>query len=162
MYFQTLHRLGSKVGRLIMYPLKFPSDNDSPEGRLQIQARDRDGVKLMPIVVQKRESSGGTIHDPRGTSSSLLSIKASVTGSLSGTLIVWPVISPMAAPRSYWELRTQSRKLTTMITIIQLSVFELTISWIHKNAREKSYNIKIINYLRTIALLPFFIGPVVS
>ena len=57
MIFETLHRLGSKVDRLLMYPsyLK-PSErgdraNDA-DSRLLRKARDKYGVKLQPVEVQ--------------------------------------------------------------------------------------------------------------
>jgi hypothetical protein len=63
MIFETLHRLGSKADRLMMYP-SFMLDpkatqSDTPHGKLLIQARDKYKVKLMPVVVQHREGADG-------------------------------------------------------------------------------------------------------
>lgn len=57
MLFESLHRLGSKPDRLMMYPSSFSEDalGDSTESRLLRKARDEYGVKLMPIQVQIRE-----------------------------------------------------------------------------------------------------------
>lgn len=61
MLFETLHRLGSKADRLMMYPARMHPDPDptstSTESRLLLKAQNDYGVKLMPIEVQHR--SGG-------------------------------------------------------------------------------------------------------
>jgi hypothetical protein len=58
MLFETLHRLGSKADRLMMYPSRMHPDPDptssSPESRLLLKAQNDYGVKLMPIEVQHR------------------------------------------------------------------------------------------------------------
>lgn len=65
MVFETLHRLGSRADRLMMYPAHmFPDPTatsaTSNEGRLIIKARDEYNVKLAPITVQSRPSNDRT------------------------------------------------------------------------------------------------------
>lgn len=53
MIFETLHRLGSKAERLMMYPEQWSLESDTPETKLLQQARDDYNVKLVPIHVQR-------------------------------------------------------------------------------------------------------------
>lgn len=57
MLFETLHRLGSKADRLILYPSGMDVDpsSHSIESRLLLKAQNEYGVKLMPIEIQHRE-----------------------------------------------------------------------------------------------------------
>lgn len=62
MIFETLHRLGSKADRVMMYPaymFKNPTDTSSEtsSGRLLIKSRDEYGAKLVPIQVQHRDTN---------------------------------------------------------------------------------------------------------
>jgi hypothetical protein len=56
MLFETLHRLGSKADRLLMYPNTMQADptSDSAESKLLLKAQNEYGVKLQPIEVQHR------------------------------------------------------------------------------------------------------------
>ena len=57
MLFESLHRLGCKPDRLMMYPSEFSLDDDSIESRLLTKARDEYRVILKPIEVQRRPST---------------------------------------------------------------------------------------------------------
>jgi hypothetical protein len=60
MLFETLHRLGSKADRLLMYPSTMypdPEASNTIESRLLLKAQNEYGVKLQPVEVQHR--SGG-------------------------------------------------------------------------------------------------------
>lgn len=61
MLFESLHRLGSKPDRVLMYPseMKAHSDNgaDNHDGRLLLKAMDEYKVKLVPIAVQHRNGA---------------------------------------------------------------------------------------------------------
>ncbi|KAJ5111104.1 Glucose N-acetyltransferase 1 [Penicillium argentinense] len=67
MLFETLHRLGSKADRLLMYPFNYSTadDDNSTESRLLRLARDKFGAKLKPIKIQRREvkDSNKWAHD---------------------------------------------------------------------------------------------------
>ena len=54
MLFESLHRLGCKPDRLMMYPSEFSLAGDSTESRLLRKARDEYKVILKPIEVQRR------------------------------------------------------------------------------------------------------------
>lgn len=58
MIFETLYRLGSKPDRAMMYPEEMMHPNategKTDEAKLLIKARDVYGVKLHPIVIQRR------------------------------------------------------------------------------------------------------------
>ena len=54
---ESLHRLGCKPDRLMMYPSgSFSLENDSTEARLLRKARDEYRVNLKPIEIQRRTS----------------------------------------------------------------------------------------------------------
>lgn len=56
MLFESLHRLGCKPDRLMMYPSGFSVEDDSTEGRLLRKAQDEYRVVLKPVEVQRRMS----------------------------------------------------------------------------------------------------------
>jgi hypothetical protein len=60
MLFESLHRLGTKAEKLMMYPSQFAPGGDSVEGKLLAKARDVYGVKLTPVDVQRRTSNDRT------------------------------------------------------------------------------------------------------
>lgn len=60
MLFETLHRLGSKADRLLMYPSTMHPGHEASntiESQLLLKAQNEYGVKLQPIEVQHK--SGG-------------------------------------------------------------------------------------------------------
>ena len=57
MLFESLHRLGSKADRLLMYPEEMDLSSDSDEARLLKRARDEYKAVLQPIEIQKRPST---------------------------------------------------------------------------------------------------------
>lgn len=58
--FEALHRMGSKAGRLMMYPSTYSLDRHSKlEGNLLIKARDEYDVTLIPIDVLSKDLSYG-------------------------------------------------------------------------------------------------------
>lgn len=72
MLFETLHRLGSRPDRVMMYPAYMFGGGDGSEAavpgtrdaRLLLRARDRYGVKLVPIQVQARATNDRTSPTP--------------------------------------------------------------------------------------------------
>ena len=54
MLFESLHRLGCKPDRLMMYPSHFSIGDNSTESRLLLKARDEYRVILKPIDVQRK------------------------------------------------------------------------------------------------------------
>lgn len=61
MLFESLHRLGSKPDRVLMYPSEMTAHNDngpdSHDGRLLQKAMEEYKVKLVPISVQHRNGA---------------------------------------------------------------------------------------------------------
>lgn len=53
MIFESLHRLGSKAERLMMYPEEWSVDSKSSDAELLRRARDKFNVKLHPVQVQR-------------------------------------------------------------------------------------------------------------
>ena len=56
MLFESLHRLGCKPDRLMMYPSGYSLEDNSTESRLMRKARDEYSVILKPVEVQRRET----------------------------------------------------------------------------------------------------------
>lgn len=72
MIFESLHRLGSKADRVMMYPKHMFKDihadaesGKSNNAKLIIKARDEYGVKLVPIDLEHRDGQDGKIRYPR-------------------------------------------------------------------------------------------------
>jgi hypothetical protein len=55
MLFETLHRLGSKAERMLMYPATFDNDVTIVNSRLLEKARDDYHVILVPVEVQHKK-----------------------------------------------------------------------------------------------------------
>jgi alpha-N-acetylglucosamine transferase len=55
MIFESLHRLGSKAGRLMMYPDEWSSFLGSPDADLLRKAREEYNVSLQPVQIQRLE-----------------------------------------------------------------------------------------------------------
>jgi alpha-N-acetylglucosamine transferase len=67
MLFETLHRLGSKADRLLMYPSSIhpdPEANDNLDSRLLLKAQSEYGVKLQPVQVQHRSGGDRNVPSP--------------------------------------------------------------------------------------------------
>ena len=59
MLFESLHRLGCKADRLMMYPSGYSPDNNSTESRLLTKVRDEYKVGLKPIDIQRKPDTHG-------------------------------------------------------------------------------------------------------
>lgn len=59
MFFEALHRLGSKPDRLMMYPSHMLNNKDSAEARLLRKAQQVYDVKLMPIELKIKAQADG-------------------------------------------------------------------------------------------------------
>jgi alpha-N-acetylglucosamine transferase len=55
MIFESLHRLGSKAERLMMYPDEWSTSLESPDAELLRKARDQYNVRLQPVRIQRLE-----------------------------------------------------------------------------------------------------------
>ena len=76
MIMESLHRLGSRPDRIMLYPSQMlepdASSSTSHDGQLLLKARDEYGAKLIPIAVQSRNSVDSK-HPILALSSSLAS-----------------------------------------------------------------------------------------
>lgn len=59
MIFESLHRLGSRADRVMMYPSRMleKGEDATTDARLLVKARDEYKVKLVPITVQHRQGA---------------------------------------------------------------------------------------------------------
>ena len=54
LFFETLHKLGSKAERVILYPSKYKDDAESREAMLLLSAEGNYGVKTVPVEIQHK------------------------------------------------------------------------------------------------------------
>ncbi|KAI5458638.1 nucleotide-diphospho-sugar transferase [Mariannaea sp. PMI_226] len=171
MIFETLYRLGSKADRVLMYPshmLKPDAQNSrTREGRLMIDARDKYGVKLVPIKVQHREGADTTWAD---SFTKLLAFNQTqydrVLSLDSDGMICQPMDElfllppfPVAMPRAYWLLSEDParRVLSSQVMLIQPDNVEFQrIMEKIKTATGDEYDMEIVNdlYRDSAVILP--------
>ncbi|KAL8770298.1 MAG: hypothetical protein Q9209_003934 [Squamulea sp. 1 TL-2023] len=118
--FETLHRLGSRAERLLLYPSEFEisldgTDSQSWEGGLLKKARDEYNVTLKPIQTMDE-------------------------------LFLLPPV-PLALPRAYW-LNSSNRVMSSQLLLIQPSEFEYTrVSKAINAAAPNDFDMEIVNNL---------------
>ncbi|PLB54728.1 nucleotide-diphospho-sugar transferase [Aspergillus steynii IBT 23096] len=157
MLFETLHRLGSKPDRLMMYPASFSEDarDDSTQSRLLRKARDEYGVTLMPIEVQSRNSGDRTwaesytkllaFNQTQYDRVLSLDSDATILQTMDELFLAPP--SPVAMPRAYW-LNFNDHTLSSQVVLIQPSDFEFTrIMKAIDEAGKNDYDMEILNSL---------------
>lgn len=70
MVFESLHRLGSKADRVMMYPSSMVEPDastwESDDARLLLQARDEYNVSLQPIQIQHKNGTEGGSNEIQG------------------------------------------------------------------------------------------------
>ena len=129
MFFESLHRLGSKPDRVLMYPKRFDPGADDKNGRILRQARDTYGVKLIPVKIQRT----GRSADPTWAESftKLLAfnqtrydrvLSLASDGIVLGApdeLFLMPSC-PVAMPRAYW-LESEQHVLSSQVILIEPS-----------------------------------------
>ncbi|KAK9251623.1 nucleotide-diphospho-sugar transferase [Lipomyces tetrasporus] len=160
MLFEILHRLGSKAHRLMMYPSSFTVDGASTEeSRLLRQARDKYGVKLMPIEIQRRETSDddGSATWAEGFTKLLafnqtqydrvLSLDSDSTVLQTMDELFLAPSAPVAMPRAYW-LNFDDRILSAQLILIEPSESEFNRVMNAMNAaKSNDYDMEIVNNL---------------
>lgn len=182
MLFETLHRLGSKADRLLMYPSSMhpasihsdPKENDD---------LDEYGVKLQPREVQHRSVGDGNVPSPLSrTGTDKLTELASATWADSYTkllafnqtqydrvlsldsdanilqhmdeLFLLPP-APVAMPRAYWL--SEESTLSSQLVLIQPKKEEFKrIKEAIDNAKSGEFDMEIVNnlYSRDCLVLP--------
>ncbi|KAL3460076.1 nucleotide-diphospho-sugar transferase [Aspergillus heterothallicus] len=151
MVFETLHRLQSKAHRLLMYPSSYSVN----ESHLLRKARNEYNVNLVPIEVQRRESSGLSwaesytkllIFNQTQYDRVLgLDSDATMLQHLDDLFLMPP--SPVAMPRAYW-LDQDSLFLTSLLLLVEPSKSEFTrVITAISDAGRDDYDMDILNKL---------------
>ncbi|KAK7422794.1 N-acetylglucosaminyltransferase [Neonectria punicea] len=162
MMFETLHRLGSKPDRVMMYPESMldpvATTAETHAGTLLIKARDQYGVKLQPIQVQSREGTDATWAE---SFTKLLAFNQTqydrVLSLDSDGMVLQPMDelfllppSPVAMPRAYWLLHEDppQRVLSSQLMLIQPDTVEFDrIMQKMDTVDENDYDMEIVNQL---------------
>ncbi|PYH79446.1 nucleotide-diphospho-sugar transferase [Aspergillus uvarum CBS 121591] len=156
MLFETLHRLGSRADRLLMYPSDFSTDDNSRVAKLLRKARDEYGVKLVPVELQHRKGVSDKTWADSYTKllafnqtqyDRVLSLDSDSTllQSLDELFLLPP--SPVVLPRAYW-LSPASRTMSTLIALIEPSASEFhRIQQAIANAGPTEFDMEIVNQL---------------
>ncbi|KAK3326004.1 glycosyltransferase family 8 protein [Apodospora peruviana] len=162
MLFETLHRLGSRANRVIMYPSTMLDDQAGPaEGkgdnaRLLAKARDEYKVHLVPIVVQSRPNMNDRTWAESFTK--LLAWNNTEYDRVIHLDSDATVLQPMdelfllpacavAMPRAYW-LYPKKKILASTLMVLQPSAVELArITDAISHAGAGDYDMEIVNKL---------------
>ncbi|PWY74496.1 nucleotide-diphospho-sugar transferase [Aspergillus sclerotioniger CBS 115572] len=164
MLFETLHRLGSKADRFMMYPAEFSTQGDSVEAKLLRKARDEYGVTLAPIKVQSRNTADTTwaqsytkllaFNQTQYDRVLSLDSDATVLQAMDELFLLPP--SPVAIPRAYW-LNFDDRVMSSQLMLVQPSAVEFSrIEQSIAAAGSKEYDMEIVNdlYRDSACILP--------
>ncbi|KAI1113076.1 glucose N-acetyltransferase [Nemania sp. NC0429] len=159
MIFETLHRLKAKADRVMMYPesMMSPTETDpaSTEAKLLVKARDRYGVKLVPVSVQRRNGGDATWAE---SFTKLLAFNQTqyqrVLNVDSDATILQPMDElfltppcPVAMPRAYWLFPNQ-KILSSQLMLVQPSEIEFDrIMKQVESASRDDYDMEIVNQL---------------
>ncbi|KYK56312.1 putative glucose n-acetyltransferase protein [Drechmeria coniospora] len=168
MIFETLHRLGSKADRVMMYPSNMmdpaATGASTPDGELLIKARDQYGVRLSPISVHHRDSEEGTWADSftkllafnqTDYSRVLVLDSDAVVLQLMDELFLLPPCTA-AMPRAYW-LHPDKKILTSLLMLIEPNVVEFSrVMDKIESAGRNDYDMEIVNdlYIDSAMVLP--------
>ncbi|KAI3331781.1 glycosyltransferase family 8 protein [Xylariaceae sp. AK1471] len=168
MIFETLHRLGAKADRAMLYPetMMSPTETNpnSNEAKLLVKARDQYKVKLVPVSVQRRAGGDATWAE---SFTKLLAFNQTqykrVLHVDSDATILQPMDElflmppcPVAMPRAYW-LFPKNKILSSQLMLVQPS--EVEFDRVMKQMEKSSYNdydMEIVNqlYIDTAMILP--------
>ncbi|KAF7552520.1 hypothetical protein G7Z17_g4256 [Cylindrodendrum hubeiense] len=162
MIFETLHRLGSKADRVMMYPFEMldpkATESESEVGRLLIKSRDEYQVKLMPIEIQHHTGSDATWADSftkllafnQTQYDRVLSLDSdgTILQHMDELFLLPPC--PVAMPRAYWLLSDDppQRTLSSQVMLIQPDAVEFDrIMKKMDTVTENDYDMEIVNQL---------------
>ncbi|KAH0269488.1 nucleotide-diphospho-sugar transferase, partial [Aureobasidium melanogenum] len=160
MIFETLQRLGSRAGRLMMYPEQWSLESDSSESILLRKARDNYNVRLVPIHVQhfSGEATWGdsftkllAFNQTRYERVISLDSDANVLQHMD-ELFFLPKV-PVAMPRAYWLEDT----LSSQLVVIEPSKQEFErILYAFEHRENTDFDMEIVNnlYGRDCLILP--------
>ncbi|OQE00658.1 hypothetical protein PENVUL_c048G01716 [Penicillium vulpinum] len=130
MIFESLHRLGSKADRVLMYPFEWSvsEDSNAKESRMLRYAQDHYGVKLRPIEVQIKSGSGMTgsksytklLAFNQTEYDRVLNLDSDATILQTMDELFLAPSSPVAMPLAYWT-NLDKGPLTSALILIQPS-----------------------------------------
>ncbi|THZ18689.1 nucleotide-diphospho-sugar transferase [Aureobasidium pullulans] len=128
MIFETLHRLGSKADRLMMYPEQWSAESNTSEAGLLRKARDEYNVKLQPVQVKRFENDGSTWAESftklfafnQTQYQRVISLDSDATVLQSMDELFFLPRAPVAMPRAYWI----DDIFSTQIVVIEPSALE--------------------------------------
>lgn len=174
MIFESLHRLGSKAERVLLYPREWDTVDDSAQDRnsqLLIRAQKLYKVQLKPITVLNvdGDTSPGTLNAPSSWDSSITKLRAFELYEydrvlhLDGDVTLFKNLdelfhlpkTPIAMPRAYWtDSVPREWPLTSMMMLIEPNPFELKnfidilMSWKMKPGFQvgMNYDMDLINH----------------
>ncbi|KAF1993522.1 glycosyltransferase family 8 protein [Amniculicola lignicola CBS 123094] len=159
MVFDSLERLKSKADRVMMYPQEWTPElekhNMTIIGRHMMKARERYGVKLVPVQVQSFEHQEPTWQ---ASFTKLLAFDqtqykrvinvdsdATILKSLDSLFFLPP--TPLALPRAYW-LPEKPHFLTSILLVITPSTFEFSrLQAAIKHHEPTDFDMEILNNL---------------
>ncbi|KAI4730380.1 nucleotide-diphospho-sugar transferase [Aureobasidium sp. EXF-10728] len=151
MVFETLHRLGSKAERVMMYPEQWSLEFVSPESSLLRKAQDDYNAKLVPIHVQHLSEEGTwgdsftkllAFNQTQYERVISLDSDANVLQHMD-ELFFLPKV-PVAMPRAYWLDNT----LSSQLVVIEPSKQEferILYAFEHRNSTD--FDMEIVNNL---------------
>ncbi|WDK22833.1 glucose N-acetyltransferase [Colletotrichum graminicola] len=166
MFFERLDHVGSKADRVMMYPSSMldpqATEGDTTDARLLIRARDAYGVKLVPIVVQHRDSADSTWADSftkllafnQTQYERVLSLDSDSTllQNVDELFLLPP--APVAMPLAYW-LYPEKDILSSQVMLVTPSAAEFArVKAEIDSAGQNDYDMEIVNTLyRNSALI---------
>ncbi|KAF2463684.1 nucleotide-diphospho-sugar transferase [Lindgomyces ingoldianus] len=133
MILESLHRLGAKADRMMMYPEHWQPDNGSDASypnKLLAQAKDLYGTKLVPIKVKKVENSDDPTWEDSYTKllafnqtqyKRVISLDSDATVRQHMDELFLLPSAPVAMPRAYWM---DHFFLSSQLIVIEPSEFE--------------------------------------
>lgn len=159
MIFETLHRLGSKADRVMMYPEKMmnPTETNptSDDARLLVKARDQYKVKLVPVSVQRRAGAEATWAESftkllafnQTQYDRVLNVDSDGTIlQIMDELFIMPPC-PVAMPRAYW-LFPENKILSSQLMLVQPTQVEFDRILKKMDVADRDdYDMEIVNQL---------------
>jgi len=151
MIFESLHRVGAKASKVMMYPSHWNITGDSQKGKLIRQARDTYGVQLSPIHVQHlpgdttwADSFTKLLAFNQTQFQRVLSLDSDATVLQDMDELFFLPSSPVAVPRAYWL----DHKLATHLVLVEPSEFEFErVVKAFANRADDEYDMEIVNRL---------------
>jgi hypothetical protein len=174
MVFESLHKLGSKADRVLLYPQEWTSKKDERTGWLMQMAEKKFGVKVQPVDLlganaNVKTESPGTLDKPSDWNLSITKLRVfelvqydrilHLDGDITllqhlDELFLLPK-TPIAMPRAYWSDGPPSLwQLTSLIMLVEpnpheiLAMMETLRQWQTQPnyAKSKKYDMDLLNH----------------